>query len=30
MERTIFHIDMNSCYASIESLFRPELRAVPG
>ena len=29
MERTIFHIDMNSCYASIESLFRPELRNVP-
>jgi DNA polymerase-4 len=29
MERTIFHIDMNSCYASIECLHRPELRDKP-
>ena len=29
MERTIFHIDMNSCYASIECLHRPEIRDKP-
>ncbi|MGM9522364.1 MAG: DNA polymerase IV [Oscillospiraceae bacterium] len=29
MDRTIFHIDINSCYASIECLYRPELRDKP-
>ena len=29
MERTIFHIDMNSCYANIECLHRPEIRNKP-
>ena len=27
--RTILHIDMNSCYANIELLYRPELRDRP-
>lgn len=29
MERTILHSDMNSCYASIELLYHPELRGHP-
>ncbi|MEA5060540.1 MAG: DNA polymerase IV [Candidatus Pelethousia sp.] len=29
MERTILHIDMNSCYASIECLHRPGIRHLP-
>ena len=29
VERTIFHIDMNSFYASVECLHRPELRDKP-
>jgi len=29
MERTILHIDMNSCYASIECLHHPELAGLP-
>ena len=29
MERTIFHVDMNSCYASIECLYHPELQGRP-
>ncbi|MEM5770820.1 MAG: DNA polymerase IV, partial [Bacillota bacterium] len=29
MERTIFHIDMNSCYASIECLHQPAIRDKP-
>lgn len=29
MERTILHSDMNNCYASIELLYRPELRGKP-
>ncbi len=29
MDRSILHIDMNSCYASIECLHRPEIRHLP-
>jgi len=29
MERTILHSDINSCYASIECLYHPELRDKP-
>ena len=29
MERVILHSDMNNCYASIELLYRPELRGKP-
>ena len=29
MERTILHVDMNSCYASIECLFDPSIREKP-
>lgn len=29
MERTILHSDMNNCYASIELLYRPQLRGKP-
>ena len=29
MERTILHSDINSCYASIECLYHPELRNKP-
>jgi DNA polymerase-4 len=29
VERTILHVDMNSCYASIECLHRPEIRHLP-
>lgn len=29
MSRTILHADLNSCYASIECLHRPELRELP-
>lgn len=29
MERTILHIDINNCYASIECLHHPELRGKP-
>lgn len=29
MERSILHIDMNACYASIECLHRPEIRHLP-
>ncbi len=29
MERTILHVDMNSCYASIECLHRPSIRHLP-
>lgn len=29
MERTILHSDINSCYASIELLYHPELRGKP-
>lgn len=29
MDRTIFHIDMNSCYASIECLHQPAIRDKP-
>lgn len=29
MDRTIFHIDMNSCYASIECLHQPSIRNKP-
>lgn len=28
-DRTIFHIDMNSCFASIECLHNPEIRSFP-
>lgn len=29
MKRTILHVDINNCYASIECLHRPELRGKP-
>ncbi|MDR3563881.1 MAG: DNA polymerase IV [Negativicutes bacterium] len=29
MRRTILHVDLNSFYASVECLYRPELREVP-
>ena len=29
MERSILHIDMNACYASIECLHRPSIRHLP-
>ena len=29
MGRVILHIDMNSCYASIECLHHPEIRHLP-
>lgn len=29
MEKTILHIDMNSCYASIECLHQPKIRHLP-
>lgn len=29
MERTILHVDINNCYASIECLHRPHLRELP-
>lgn len=29
MERTILHVDMNSCYASIECLYNPAIRDLP-
>lgn len=29
MERTILHVDLNNFYASVECLYRPELRNVP-
>ena len=29
MERVILHCDLNSFYASVELLSRPELRALP-
>ncbi len=29
MERTILHVDMNSCYASIECLYNPAIRELP-
>ncbi len=29
MDRSVLHVDMNSCYASIECLYRPELRGSP-
>ena len=29
MERAILHVDINSCYANIEILHRPELRGKP-
>ena len=29
MGRAILHIDMNSCYASIECLHHPEIRHLP-
>ena len=29
MERVIFHIDINHCYAQIEEMKFPELRDVP-
>lgn len=28
-ERTILHVDINNCYASIECVYRPELKKVP-
>lgn len=29
MQRTILHIDLNNFYASVECLYRPELRNKP-
>ena len=29
MERSILHVDMNSCYASIECLYNPAIRELP-
>ena len=29
MERTILHVDMNNCYASIEAKLNPELKGLP-
>ncbi|MCX7780512.1 MAG: DNA polymerase IV [Negativicutes bacterium] len=29
MERTILHVDLNNFYASVECLYRPELRGLP-
>ena len=29
MERTILHCDCNNFFASVESLFRPELKTIP-
>ncbi len=29
MSRTILHVDLNNCYASIECLYRPEIRDLP-
>lgn len=29
MDRTILHVDMNSCYASIECLYNPAIRDLP-
>ena len=29
MARTILHVDLNSFYASVECLYRPELRTLP-
>ncbi len=29
MSRTIFHVDMNNFYASVECLYRPEIRHLP-
>lgn len=29
MERTIFHIDINHCYAQIEEMQHPELKSIP-
>ena len=29
MERTVLHVDCNSFFASVETVFRPELAAVP-
>ncbi|MBP2660531.1 MAG: polymerase, partial [Firmicutes bacterium] len=29
MSRTILHVDLNNCYASIECLYRPEIRNSP-
>ncbi len=29
MDRTILHVDINGCYASIECLYRPEIRDKP-
>ena len=29
MDRVILHSDINACYASVELLFRPELRGKP-
>ena len=29
MSRTILHVDMNNFYASVECLYRPEIRHLP-
>ena len=29
MDRTILHVDINGCYASIECLYRPQIRDMP-